>query len=156
MQATGERDVPRLRRGCGPPLSLLRLAVVMLVLGGCSRSVVADQTLRSPSGAILEPGELGTVHLRIGDCVRGPIPDVVDALYGVPCQRAHLAQVFAIGDGPETCVEMFDRALGSLAVRTDLPRVDLSALVVTEGRERVVCMLELAEPITEDLVRPQA
>jgi hypothetical protein len=46
--------------------------------------------------------------------------------------------------------------LGSLAVRTDLPRVDLSALVVTEGRERVVCMLELAEPITEDLVRPQA
>lgn len=146
----------RPRRRWALPASLLRFAAVGLVAVSCGRSVAADQTARSPAGAILEAGELGTVHLRVGDCVRGPIPDAVDALYGVPCQRAHLAQVFAIGDDPETCVEAFAATLASLAERTDLPRVDLSALVVTDGQERVVCLLEFTEPITEDLVRPRA
>ena len=90
---------------------------------------------RSPIGAILEPGELGTVDLRVADCVQGPIPQAVTALYGVPCHRAHMAQVFAIGDGTETCFEIFERQLSALALRSDL---------------------EFAEPITEDLVRPNA
>ena len=146
----------RPRRRWALPASLLRIALVGLVVVGCGRSIGADQTTRSPAGAILEAGELGTVHLRVGDCVRGPILDTVEALYGVPCQRAHLAQVFAIGDEPDTCVEAFGRALASLAERTDLPRVDLSALVVSDGQERAVCLLEFSEPITEDLVRPRA
>lgn len=130
--------------------------VALLVAFGCGRAVGSDQTVRSPTGAILEPGDLGTVHLRVGDCVQGPIPEEVEALYGVPCHRAHLAQVFAVGDGTETCFQMFDRELGPFAARTDLPRVDLSALIVTEGEPRVVCILEFAEPITEDLIRPLA
>lgn len=134
----------------------LLLAAVLLVFGGCGRSLGADQTVRSPTGAILEPGELGTVDLRVADCVQGPIPQAVTALYGVPCHRAHMAQVFAIGDGTETCFEIFERQLSALALRSDLPRVDLSALVVTAAEERVVCILEFAEPTTEDLVRPNA
>ena len=67
-----------------------------------------------------------------------------------------MAQVFAIGDGTETCFEIFERQLCALALRSDLPRVDLSALVVAAAEERVVCILEFAEPITEDLVRPNA
>ena len=132
------------------------IGVVLLLLAACGRSVGSDQTVRSPTGAILEPGDLGAVHLRVGDCVQGPIPEDVEALYGVPCHREHLAQVFAVGDGTETCFEMFERELGPLASRTDLPRVDLSALIVTEGIERVVCILEFAEPISEDLLRPLA
>ena len=132
------------------------LCVVLLVTSGCGRSVSADQTVRSPTGAILEAGELGTSHLRVGDCLRGPIPAEVEALYGVPCHRAHLAQVFAVGDGTDMCEELIDRALGPLASRTDLPRVDVSALIVTDGDARVVCIVEFSEPITEDVLRPLA
>ena len=129
---------------------------LLVVVPGCGRSVGSDQTVRSPTGAIIEPGDLGTVHLRVGDCIRGPIPEEVEALYGVPCHREHLAQVFAVGDRTETCFDMFERELGALAGRTDLPRVDLSALIVSDPAERVVCILEFAEPLAEDLVRPSA
>lgn len=132
------------------------LYAALLVLPACGRSVASDQTVRSPTGAILEPGDLGAQHLHVGDCIRGPIPDEVEAMTGVPCHREHLAQVFALTDGTETCLDVFERDMGRLVLRTDLPVVDLSALIVTDAPERVVCLLEFAEPISEDLLRPLA
>lgn len=132
------------------------VALAILAVPACARSVAADQTVRSAVGTIIEPGELGTEHLRVGDCIRDPIPAEVEGLYGVPCARDHVAQVFAIGDDTQVCFDALEREFADLATRTDLPRADVSALVVTDGAERTVCIIEFAEPIAEDVIRATA
>ena len=132
------------------------IGVVLLLASSCARSVASDQTVRSAAGTIIEPGELGTQHLQVGDCIRDPIPAEIGALYGVPCAREHSAQVFAVGDDTQVCFDALEAEFADLATRTDLPRADVSALVVTDGPERVVCIIEFAEPIAEDVVRAVA
>lgn len=127
-----------------------------ILLAGCGRAVGADLTTRSVGGAIIEPGELGTRHLRAGDCIRDPIPAEVGALYGVPCGRAHAAQVFAVVTDSAICVDLAARDLAALVSRTDLPTIDVSALLIDGDDDHVVCVLEFAEPIAEDLIRPAA
>ena len=137
---------------------ILRAAIVLtlvLAVTGCGRAVAADQTERSASGAIVEPGELGTEHLRVGDCIQDPIPAEVGALYGVPCGRSHAAQVFAVVADTAGCLDAVDETVAALVDRDDLPEIDVSALLIEDGG-RVVCVLEFAADIAEDLVRPSS
>jgi len=133
----------------------MRQAVVLLVLiaavSGCARAAT-DQTERSATGAIIEAGSLGTEHLMVGDCIRDPVPAAVDALVGVPCARSHAAQVYALVDDQAGCFDAVETVVAPLVGRDDLPQVDVSALVAEDGG-RVVCLLEFATPVAEDLVR---
>ena len=128
------------------------VAVAALALAGCAAPVSADRTERSVGGVIVESGRLGTRHLRAGDCIRDPLPVSVEALFGVPCARPHAAQVLAVVETTEACLAALDVGVAALDGRDDLPEVDLNALVTDDG-ERVVCVLEFAQPISEDLVR---
>ena len=75
------------------------LSALLVLTTACAEA--SDETVRSPQGVIEEPGRLGIVHLRPGDCLRDPLADQVAALVGVPCSRAHRAQVVAIGESDD-------------------------------------------------------
>lgn len=128
------------------------VVVVSVALVSCAAPVGSDSTERSVGGVIVEPGRLGTRHLRAGDCIRDPLPASVEALFGVPCARPHAAQVLAVAESTEACLSALDVGIAALEGRDDLPEIDLNALVTDDG-ERVVCVLEFSRPISEDLVR---
>ena len=84
-------------------------------------------------------------------------------MVGVPCNREHRAQVVSIGsaedfdlDDPvtidELCTLPVEEIGRQLLARDDLPQIDVALLFAEDG-SRVACILEFAEPITEDLVR---
>ncbi|MEM9201089.1 MAG: hypothetical protein AAGC53_05495 [Actinomycetota bacterium] len=134
---------------------------VAVVASACGSAV--DETVRSPSGAITEPGRLGLRHLQPGDCLRDELADEVEVLVGVPCNRDHRGQVVSIGraeeydlDDPriidELCTAPVEEIGRQLVSRTDLPQVDVALLFAEDG-SRVACILEFADPIREDLVR---
>ena len=113
-----------------------------------------------------EAGLLGLVHLRPGDCLRDALTDEVDALVGVPCAQPHRGQVVDIGraeeydlDDPNAidafCTLPVEEIGRRLLSRTDLPEIDVALLFAEDG-SRLACILEFAEPITEDLVRTAA
>jgi hypothetical protein len=142
----------------------LLVALVVVFASACASA--ADGTTRSPTGVITEPGQLGLVHLRAGDCIRDPLSDVVEAMVGVPCSRDHRAQVVAVATADE--FDLDDAAaLGQfcevpaaeigrgLLDRTDLPEIDVAVLLAEDG-ERVACVLEFAESVSEDIVRRAA
>ena len=145
-----------------------RLIVVVAslwILVGCGQ-VGADQTERGANGAITAPGLLGVEHLREGDCIRDPLPDVVEGIVGVPCTRPHHAQVIAVGNtdtiepGDPTAIDRLcgDRVReisSALLDRDDLPIIDVSLLFEEESGQ-IACLMEFSEPIVEDLVRTTA
>lgn len=149
-----DRDDDR-RRGADGRSAAIRRAViavaVVVVAAGCARAAI-DQTTRSAGGAIIEAGALGTEHLRVGDCLRDPLPPEVGALFAVPCARSHAAQVFAVVEDSSRCFDAVDPIIGRLLDRDDLPQIDVSALVADDG-PHVVCVFEFADAIEEDLVR---
>ncbi|MEM9467582.1 MAG: hypothetical protein AAGA90_19560 [Actinomycetota bacterium] len=140
------------------------LVAVVLVATACASFV--DETERSVTGVITGPGRLGLVHLQPGDCIRDQLADEVDALVGVPCNRGHRAQVVSIGTAEEfelddpaaidqLCTLPVEEIGRQLLARDDLPQIDVALLYAEDG-SRVACILEFAEPITEDLVRRPA
>ena len=136
--------------------------VVAALLGvGCSQAI--DETQRSATGVITAPGRLGLLDLRPGDCIRDSLADEVDVLVGVPCAREHRAQVVSIGssddydfDDPAAidalCTLPVEEIGRRLQARNDLPQIDVALLFGDDG-SRAACVLEFAEPVTEDLVR---
>ena len=142
-------------------MSRALLVAVALLAAACASAV--DETERSVTGVITGPGRLGLVHLQPGDCIRDQLADEVDAMVGVPCNREHRAQVVSIGsaedfdlDDPvtidELCTLPVEEIGRQLLARDDLPQIDVALLFAEDG-SRVACILEFAEPITEDLVR---
>ena len=140
------------------------LIVVALAAAACGQAI--DETERSSTGVILEPGRLGLIHLRPADCIRDALADEVDVLVGVPCNRDHRAQVVSIGtadaydlDDPaaidQLCTLPVEDIGRRLLDRTDLPQIDVALLFADDG-SRVACILEFAEPIAEDVVRQSA
>ena len=125
------------------------LGAALLLGVGCARSVASDQTVRSPTGAIIEPGELGTEHLQVGDCVQGPVPDEVEALFGVPCHRAHTAQVLAIGDDAEfnalTSAGLFGKATSLSPFLSQPMRLNYAGHV-TRGGDKLTMLSEITDP----------
>lgn len=142
------------------------LVTIIVAIAAAACAQAADETTRSTTGVIVEPGRLGIVHLRPGDCLRDPLADQVDALVGVPCNREHRAQVVAIGEADDAdiddptvidgiCTVPVEDIARSLQARDDLPVIDVALLYAEDG-SRVACILEFTEPITEDLVRRAA
>ena len=80
------------------------------------------------------------------------MPNTVEMVVAVPCARPHAAQVLAVADTTGECFEALDRVVRDLDGRRDLPAVDMSALI-TDDEGRVVCILEFAAPVGDDLVR---
>ncbi len=143
---------------------LAGLIALVATATGCAQA--ADETTRSSTGVIVEPGRLGLVHLQPGDCLRDELASRVDALVGVPCNREHRAQVVSIGEADEVdiedpaiidglCTARVEEIGRSLQARDDLPVIDVALLYAEDG-SRVACILEFSESITEDLVRGAA
>ena len=62
-----------------------------------------DEPVRDDAGVVINPGEVSVLELRPGDCL-DPDPDVsgeVSHLPVVPCEEAHLQEVFAVVTHPE-------------------------------------------------------
>lgn len=142
-------------------LVALMIVAAALVVVGCGQAI--DETERSATGVITAPGRLGLVDLRPGDCIRDALADEVGAVIGVPCAREHRAQVVAVGSSDdydfddttaidEFCTLPVEEIGRRLLARDDLPQIGV-ALLFGDGGNRAACVLEFAEPITEDLVR---
>jgi hypothetical protein len=64
------------------------------VVAGCS--LLADEVERDDEGAVVAPGEVESLDLRVGDCFDDPGADRVTTVDVVPCDHSHDYEVFHI------------------------------------------------------------
>ena len=147
---------------------LVGLVACAAALAGCAsadRPALDDDSTRDEFGRIVEPGDVGGLRLRVGDCfISGE--DEVEYVVAVPCATDHNSEVIAVFDLADTawpgataveqaarsgCLERFDTATG---FSYDLDLVVMTALAPTATSwtddRSVICV---AEPPDGSMVR---
>lgn len=100
--------------------------MLLVACGGSERPALTDSAARDDFGRIVEPGQVGVLRLRPGDCfVAGA--DQIEAVAAVPCTSDHDSEVVAVFDladsawpgataveaaAREGCLERFAAATG--------------------------------------------
>ncbi|MDH3679533.1 MAG: septum formation family protein [Acidimicrobiia bacterium] len=124
---------------------MMLLATVLAASASCS--LTDDGPERDASGALIEPGEVEALDLRLGDCFNGPGAEggeTVLTVMVVPCDQLHEFEVYhafdlADGDFPgmdvvqnlwiSGCLDEFERFVGVPFDESDL---DISGIFPTE------------------------
>jgi hypothetical protein len=92
-----------------------------------SEAAFSDESERDESGAVVEAGEVGSLRLKVGDCLGAEVIGEVESVPVVPCSESHSSEIFhsfdLVGDvfpgeeatsklAQEGCVAEFDAFIG--------------------------------------------
>jgi hypothetical protein len=92
-----------------------------------SEAAFSDESERDESGAVVEAGEVGSLRLKVGDCLGAEVIGEVESVPVVPCSESHNSEIFhsfdLVGDvfpgeeatsklAQEGCVAEFDAFIG--------------------------------------------
>lgn len=79
-------------------LSVCAALSFLLVLAGCGDDLSGDSTSRDESGEVVEGGDVGSLSLKVGDCIADAALGSVTDVPVVPCSESHTSEVFATFD----------------------------------------------------------
>ena len=123
-------DRKRQTRRCDSIVGRSVAAVVALgfLAGACaSKAAFTDESERDESGDVVEAGEVGSLRLKVGDCLGAEAVGEVESVPVVPCSEPHDSELFysfeLAGDmfpgkeatielAQEGCITEFDAFIG--------------------------------------------
>lgn len=107
--------------------SLLTVAALGFAVASCSDAATQDDTTRDDGGEVVEGGEVGTLSLKVGDCLAEEAEGEIESVPVVPCSEPHDSELFHSFEIPgddfpgvdevqtiavDTCTEEFESFIG--------------------------------------------
>jgi hypothetical protein len=150
------------------PRALLLVPALLLAIGACS-----SDAGRNDAGQAVQPLDVATSRLTVGDCLPGTVEGEVDQLRAVPCDRPHGSEAydaFALPDrehpgdeqlatvAEQGCIARFTAFVGQAYERSAL---EIASLTPTDeaweaGDRTVVCFVKDPDRRTTGTLRGAA
>jgi len=98
-----------------------------VAVAACGATATQDETTRDDDGDVVEAGDVGSLSLKVGDCLAAEAVGEVESVPVVPCSEPHDSELFysfQIPDGEypgdeavraitaETCIAEFEDFIG--------------------------------------------
>lgn len=124
---------------------MLVVAGLGLSIAACTDEAIQDETTRDDGGEVVEGGEVGSLSLKVGDCLAEEAEGEILSVPVVPCSEPHDSELFHSFDIPgdvfpgedevreiatDTCIAEFDAFIG-MAYADSL--WDITAVFPTES-----------------------
>lgn len=107
--------------------SLLAVVGLGVVVASCGNATTQDETTRDESGDVVEGGDVGSLSLKVGDCLAAEAEGEIESVPVVPCSEPHDSELFHSFEVPgeeypgedevrsitaDTCIAEFENFIG--------------------------------------------